>query len=61
MGGEPVAASFIVLTDEEKLAVLRIDLDKDAQEALEFITRVLAPKIREKSPCLSNELYRAQR
>jgi len=56
-----VAASFIVLTDEEKLAVLRIDLDKDAQEALEFITRVLAPKIREKSPCLSNELYRAQR
>ena len=57
--GMAIASSFIVITDAEKLTLQRIEIDEDPEEALEFVLRVILPKVRQTSKCLSPaELYR---
>ena len=57
--GLAIASSFIVITDEEKLTLLRIEIDEDPEEALDFVLRVILPKVRQTSKCLSPaDLYR---
>ena len=52
---------FIVLDEEEQVALERVCLDKDPREALEFVLRSIAPKVKKTLPCLAGELMRPQR
>lgn len=56
-----MANVFIVLDEKEQLALERICLDKDPREALEFVLRSIAPKVKKAVPCLAGELMRPQR
>lgn len=56
-----MAKSFIVLDEKELLAVERICLDKDPQEALAFVLQSVAPKIKKVIRCLGADLMRPQR
>lgn len=44
---------FVVLDDREQMTVKKIWMDKDPEEALDFVVKVLAPKVRAKAPCFS--------
>ncbi|MBC7346912.1 MAG: hypothetical protein H5U00_05570 [Clostridia bacterium] len=56
-----MAKVFIVLDEKEQLVLERICLDKDPAEALEFVLRSIAPKVKKTVPCLAGELMRPQR
>ncbi|QGP93301.1 hypothetical protein MGLY_27080 [Neomoorella glycerini] len=52
---------LIALNEEEQLMLQRICLDKDAEEALEFVLQKIAPKIPKKIPCLAGVLMQPER
>lgn len=48
----------MALDIQEQLMLERICVDKDPEEALEFVLEHIAPKIKKELPCLSRELMR---
>ncbi len=52
---------LVALNEEEQIMVKSICLDKDPEEAIYFVTKVLAPKIKKKAPCLGAEPMRSKR
>ena len=49
------------LSKEEQAMIRSICVDKDPEEAVYFVTKVLAPKIKKKVPCLANEIMSSER
>ena len=43
---------FIVIDDKDQLDLQSICVDKDPQEALEFILKRIVPQLNKKAPCL---------
>lgn len=52
---------LLALNEEEQIMVKSICMDKDPQEAIYFVTKILAPKIKKKVPCLAAEPMRSKR
>ncbi len=54
---------FIVLDEKEQVEMERIHIDKDPEEALDFVLNVIAPQVRKKVPCSDKalEIYRTER
>lgn len=52
---------FIVLDEEEQIRLERICLDKDREEAFQFILKHVAPKLKKPMPCLAGQLMRPER
>lgn len=51
---------FVVLSEEDLLVLEGICLDKDPQEALEFVLKRIAPKTHKPLPCLAGQLMRGR-
>ncbi|KYH33423.1 hypothetical protein [Neomoorella mulderi] len=52
---------LIALDEEDQLILQRICLDKEAEEALEFVLEKIAPKLPKKIPCLAGVLMQPER
>ncbi len=54
--------TLLVLNDKELMEIERIKIDRDPEEALEFVLKSLIPKIKEKKSCSDSarEIYRTQ-
>ena len=53
--------ALVSLSKEEQAMIRSICVDKDPEEAVYFVTKVLAPKIKKKVPCLARELMSSER
>lgn len=53
--------ALIALNKEEQAIIRSICVDKDPEEAIYFVTKVLAPKIKKKVPCLAGEIMSSER
>ncbi len=53
--------ALVSLSKEEQAMIRSICVDKDPEEAVYFVTKVLAPKIKKKVPCLANEIMSSER
>lgn len=49
---------FVVLDEEADLKAQRICIDKDPEEALEFVLRYIVPQLRKRAPCMDKMLER---
>ncbi|MCL4515844.1 MAG: hypothetical protein M1379_09720 [Firmicutes bacterium] len=56
-----MAKAFIVLDDEEQMLLERICLDKEVDEALRFLEKHIAPKVKKDMPCMAREIMQFQR
>ncbi len=52
---------FFVLKEEDLVMLERICLDKDADDALHFVLKKVAPQVGKALPCLAGQLMRADR
>ncbi len=52
---------FVTLDDQDQVALQSICLDKDAEEALQFILKRVVPKLNKQVSCLGRELMRSER
>jgi len=53
--------ALVSLSKEEQAMIRSICVDKDPEEAVYFVTKVLAPKIKKKVPCLASEIMSSER
>ncbi|MEL7568627.1 MAG: hypothetical protein AAGU27_27690 [Dehalobacterium sp.] len=47
---------FVALNEEEQLKLESICTDKDPEEALEFVLKVIVPRLKKTVPCMSGKL-----
>lgn len=52
---------FVVLDDRDQVLLQSICMDKDPQEALQFVMKRIAPKVKKQVPCLDGKLLRPER
>ena len=52
---------FVTLDDRDQVILQSICLDKDPREALQFVLKNIAPKLRKQVPCIARELMRSER
>lgn len=50
---------FVALDDEDQVILRTICVDKDPQEALYFVLKRIAPKIKKKVPCIAGEIMKS--
>ncbi len=50
---------FITLDDEDQVMLQSICLDKDKDEALYFVLKRIAPKLRKQVPCIAREIMQS--
>jgi len=53
--------ALISLNKEELKIVNSICVDKDPEEAIYFVNKILAPKLQKKVPCLAGEIMKKER
>ena len=46
---------FIALDQEDMITLESIRLDKDPEEALEFVLKTIYPRVEKKAPCLGQQ------
>lgn len=49
---------FVTLDDQDQVMLQSICLDKDPEEALFFVLKRIAPKLRKQVPCIARELMK---
>ncbi len=49
---------FITLDDKDQVILQSICLDKDPQEALYFVLKRIAPKLKKQVPCIAREIMK---
>lgn len=52
---------FVTLDDQDQVALQSICLDKDPEEALQFVLKRIVPKLHKQVPCIARELMRSER
>ncbi len=52
---------FVALDDRDQVILQSICLDKDPQEALQFVLKNIAPKLHKQVPCIAREMMRSER
>lgn len=52
---------FVVLDEEDQVRLQSVCLDKDPEEALQFVLKRVVPKVRKQVPCLAGQLMRGER
>jgi len=55
-GGKRKEKVFIVLDREAQAALWNVCVDKDPQEALDFVLKVIEPQARKHMPCLEGKM-----
>ncbi len=49
---------FVTLDDEDQVMLQSICLDKDPEEALHFVLKRIAPKVKKQVPCIAREVMK---
>ncbi len=49
---------FVTLDDEDQVMLQSICLDKDPKEALHFVLKRIAPKVKKQVPCIAREVMK---
>ncbi len=49
---------FVALGEEDMVMLQSICLDKDPQEALYFVLKRIAPKLKKQLPCIAREIMK---
>ena len=49
---------FVTLDDEDQVMLQSICLDKDSEEALHFVLKRIAPKVKKQVPCIAREVMK---
>ncbi len=52
---------FVTLDDRDQVALQSICLDKDAEEALQFVLKIIVPKLHKQVPCIAREFMKSER
>ncbi len=50
---------FVTLDDEDQVMLQSICLDKDPEEALYFVLKRIAPKLKKQVPCIAREVMKS--
>ena len=49
---------FVTLDDQDQVMLQSICLDKDPEEALHFVLKRIAPKLKKEVPCIAREVMK---
>lgn len=49
---------FVTLNEEDQVMLQSICLDKDPEEALYFVLKRIAPKVKKQVPCIAGEIMK---
>lgn len=52
---------FVTLDERDQVALQSICLDKDPREALQFVLKVIAPKLHKQVPCIARDFMKSER
>lgn len=53
-----MSKAFVALNEEDQLKLESICTDKDPKEALEFVLKIIVPRLKKTVPCMAGELVR---
>lgn len=52
---------FATLDNRDQVALQSICLDKDPEEALQFVLKSIVPKLHKQVPCIAREFMKSER